>query len=264
MKTYLLAVALCLLISCKDDDEKRLKIYSFEDFNNKIELTDTACVNAKKRAEQDIEKGRISLLKSEFPVIKSFFNKAMVDEAIKSMDFTLDTVTPPDDRDENGNPELFRNDCYQMRMRQYIVNKYDYWEMDSLLAIAEKQYVTRHNNLIYQMKDLDDGFKDEKAQAIHDVIHKIELKFKYDFAYPPGYVSDTRKTSAVRVTFILMKDGSTKDIKVMPSFKYPANNKYASYFTTAIKKLITYEVWKPGYIARVPVNSRIELSYTFK
>jgi uncharacterized CHY-type Zn-finger protein len=73
---------LLFFISCTKEHEKikeePIKIYSVEDFDTKLSIIDTACINQTNRAESDIKKGKLVLnnfyLFNTKIHIKSFFD----------------------------------------------------------------------------------------------------------------------------------------------------------------------------------------------
>lgn len=266
MKRFvIIAIAMILFVSCEDSKTEKLKIYSFDDFDEKLELKDTACINATARAERDIKLKKILLHKSDFPEIKSFFKKVDVDEAIKQMGFKLDTISLPENYDDKGNRNLFSANCYQMRMRRYVIDNYDFNSIDSILGIAESKYVKANSNKVFPMSDLDGKYvSNEKGNDFFDLLDYVEIKFKHDFVYPEGYVFDKTETSSATIRFVLMKDGTIKNLTIKQHFAKPENVKFAAYFRTKITAKIMNEEWKPGYIADVPVNAAIEIVFRHK
>lgn len=252
-----------IILSCdKKEESKALKIYNYQDFRSKVKIVDTACINAKEKAYNDINTGKIYY---SIKLYKPYdYNK--LQQKFAALKIIPDTTSREDIRDSNGYLMYFHKKCYQSVMQEYVLQKYKYNTLflDSIAETVEQQYIIDHPNYIASMRDLDSFYSNDGAADFDNLLNKIRLKFNYDFIFPEDYKSDNEKKSKTTANFILLKNGNIKNLNLKSTFNNAYNAKFSKYFNDYISHLIRSEKWPSAYSVNLPVNANVEIVFKYK
>lgn len=110
----------------------------FKNRNLKVTVIDTFCINQKKRAIQDIKKGKLIYFGSDILEFKKL-TLLLEKYGIQTKDFSRSCV-------RLGG---FQPYCYQDEMRKEIDKRYGENFIDSLSEVAKKQYIMENPHLKY-------------------------------------------------------------------------------------------------------------------
>jgi hypothetical protein len=149
-------------------------------------------------------------------------------------------------------------------MNEYILNKHSSAIFDSIITKVEKQYVLDHPDYIFEMNDLDSYYMHKGSEDFNNILNTTKNYFFYYFPYPANYKFDDNKKSKTFIEFILLKDGSVKDLIIKSNFSYPENKKHANYFKEFVENSIRKCKWKPAYSSGLPVNANVKLEFKHK
>lgn len=272
MRIYLSSLILLLTFcSCKKEQTQQVvEIYSPEDFNNKVKIVDTACINETNRAKKDLQKGkaflnRMILYNRPGYSPKKYFDsegeKYVIRELAK-LGIGIDTTSILRSSLRSSIDDLFQENCYQSIMRDeiYAVLKYHSVSLDSLIRKAERQYVINNPDKIFSLEDRD--FSHNSADSFfEDFITKSEVVFKENFIYPKDYKPKKENSySYTRAHFILMKDGTITNLQVEATFQNYYNIKHKEYFEKEIRNFVLKTIWVHPKYSGVVANS--EMNFT--
>jgi hypothetical protein len=277
MKIYLILIfSFFCLISCKKENQTDKQIaendnqivYNQEtwyelwekDKNLKVEVIDTVCINQKERAKKDIDDGKLTYFYYMGMVEMYRSNTEMTELLSKyniGIDSTLTTCFAP--------APGFEYYCYEKEMRTAINKKYGESFIDSLRLKAEKKYVSKYPNNIYEFEDCDTIARYPRATNYKEHFDNYELDYFKNFKYPKRYKYKNEKSySYTTADFILHKDGSITDIVVETTFQNPENEKYRELFDKRMTDFIKKTEWIPAKSARVIVNSKMPIYVSYK
>ena len=275
-----LAIILFLIYACSAKKQtvplQVLKVYNPEDFITKVipekefKVIDTFCINETQRAEKDIKKGKLFLHDSYLDyhntyLVKSYFfgdPKKSVIQELSKFNILIDTTYIPDLYDIYGEAsKYFRNNCYQQIMEietQSLLAKHSL-SIDTLIKRAERQYIINHPNQIYTQVDSDRSFETPSEYQLF--ISKTSNEFE-SFIYPKGYKPKNESYySYTTADFVLMKDGTIKNLKVEATFQNPYNEKFRQYFEKELRDFVLATKWVHPKYSGLIVNC--EMSFTF-
>ena len=270
-----------IFLSCGKREEydvnasRVVELYSEEDFKTKIQIIDTVCINDSLKAVNDFKNGKSSLIVNHF--IKSNFYHFFDTVFRKDLTYELAKFKIKPDFDVSyptcipllGN-NMFKTDCYQSALESEILKRYKYDLLDSIKTVIERKYVLRYNNdiLSFESRDqprYDDFDGDDPA---YDFLCKLSIDFTSQVKYPEGYNIKKKKPddySYSTARFILMKDGSIKDLSIKTTFQNPVNKKFISYFEKQIIDFIkSKKKWVHPTYAGLIVNNGMEFSVFYK
>lgn len=270
MRVYLSSLILLLAFcSCKKEQPQQVvEIYSDEDFITKVKIVDTACINETQRAHRDIKNNklvynRVWLYRRERRDPKTFFDKSCEDYISKELakvNVKVDTVFPYMTDLRGPDDAFFQRNCYTLIMRDTIEKKLGKHFIDSLITKAEKLYVLRHPNKIHLLQD-----RDREDDNFYYFLIKKEKDYNKEFKHPTDYKAKNENSySYTSAYFILMKDGTIKDLDVVASFQNPYNEKFKSYFENEVRKFVMATKWEHPLVGGRIVNSEIDFVFYHK
>lgn len=266
----LLAIASCNEADKKQSNQK-IKIYNTEDFNSKVEIVDTLCINETNRAKEDIKKGKISLngdywlQNIHYYRTKSYFNKDDVFKELSNYNITKDTTLIIYNDIRTLAEDYFKKGCYQKIMKYEVekILRKNGTSLDSLIAKSERQYVFNHPDEIYKTIDSDDDRPARKD--CYNFMIKSEIDFIEEYPYPDDYKFKNEKYySYINADFILMKDGTIENLTVEATFQNPENLKYKSYFENGLRKFVLKTKWIHPKYSGIIRNSEMHFNIYFK
>ena len=199
---------LIIFSSCteKKSEQQVVEIYSPSDFFKKLKIVDTLCINEKKRAKKDIQKGKILLNYSEFYNRPGFTPKRyftgegeeFVYNELAKLNIDIDTTLIPRSCIRGITDYIFSYNCYQKVMADKVHSILDSHAMslDSLIKKAEKQYVMNHPDRIYPLDERDIGYKSGNKD-FEDFDTKSRMVFGEKFQYPDNYKFNKEKISFI-------------------------------------------------------------------
>ena len=246
--------------SCNRD--KPLKIYSQIDYyknkDTNIIIIDTFCINQKKKALNDIKKGKLTYFLMQPPYLFFGSNKEMEGLLAKydiGIDSTLTTCLRP--------PKGFSFYCYENIMEKEIKKRYGENFIDSLRNIAEINYIHKHPNKIYNFEDCDTISRYPFTKSYADFFNAYQRDFFNEFRYPKKYYyrKDNQDYSYTSAYFIIHKDSTLSQLKIETEFQNKLNEKYKTYFENSVRKFVLKTHWIPARKKGIVVNSNIELTF---
>ncbi|MGQ2984599.1 hypothetical protein [Flavobacterium sp.] len=272
MKSYLLFFFSAFLCSCsgyrQSSLETPIEIYSSDDFSKKVVIIDTACINETKRAENDIALDRLVIRPySSFmaPEFRAKYLELNIEHYIRPQlaqyNITLDTNAVMISDVVFPHDHFFVKNCYEGRMRTEIRKRHGGNFIDSITSKAEQQYVTDNPDRIFHLHEKDHIPKESKKEY-EDFIDGTDTELKKSFVYPVGYLKKSgKKSSYTDVDFVLMKNGSVKDLIIESTFQNPENEKFRAYFEAEVAKFIKNVKWMhPTFSGLI---RDCEMSYVF-
>jgi hypothetical protein len=152
MKIIILLFISIFLFFCENKENKaEIKtVYNIEEYtelwikdkniDKKIKIIDTFCINQTKKANEDIKNGKLTYFMSkyecEFIGMKKLLGKQNinVEEYLPHLSGTL-----------GG----FKRNCYQIKMWSEINKRFGQKYIDSLMALAEKDFVINNPDSLY-------------------------------------------------------------------------------------------------------------------
>lgn len=145
----------------KYDKNGKLIVYNVEEYlklkikNKKLDVTiiDTFCINQKKRAHNDIKKGRLIYFRPNYLEFNNI-SKLLLKYGIETKECVFGCL----------NPGGFKPFCYQEEMHKEIQKKFGTNFIDSITEIAKKEYVLENPNVEYieDGKDLREKYLNKK------------------------------------------------------------------------------------------------------
>lgn len=273
MRSHLTLFAfLILLSSCsvkkKEASQFPIEIYSVDDFYKKVVIIDTACMNETKRAEKDIADGRLVISPYSSFMAPEFRTKYLdLDEEryirpqFKQYNITLDTNVVMISDVVFPHDHFFSKNCYESRMRAEIRKRYGGNLIDSIIRKAEQQYVADNPDRIFYLREKD-RFIEQSKKLYEDCMAMAKIKLKNSFIYPEGYQKKNgKKASYTDADFVLMKDGTIKDLEVVSTFQNPENEKFRAYFETEVTKFVKSVKWVHPTFSGVIRNSQMNFIF---
>lgn len=268
-----------LFFSCtqeKTDRRLPVKVYSEEDFAEKIRIVDTACQNATRKAEKDIRNGKLvlnityiyrpfrhdTIIREKH--IPGFDVESEVIPLVTEFGISIDSNVLPIHDIVMTYDYYFRKHCYETRMRDAVIEKFGDTFIDSLKKTAEKKYVEKHPDLVYEADTFDSPGK-SGASNYHACYNKLNAEFRKYFVYPPEYKTKNEKIySYTTASFLLMKDGSIKELEVKASFANIYNEKFRNNFESQLKAYILKTDWISPTCHGIPVNASVDFVFHHK
>ncbi len=225
-----------------------------------IKVIDTSCINEEKKAAADIKNGK---------VVYCFFNgmtemyrsNKEMKELLLEYNIQIDSALTSCILPTRG----FRRNCYISVMKKEIEKRYGKNFIDSIRALAEKKYVLTHPNVIYRFEECDTLSRYPGANTMKEFFSKPDMAFFKNFKYPKNYKSKKEQSySYTSAYFILRKDGGITDLEVEATFQNPENKKHTEYFEKAVKDFVQKVKWIPAKKKGIPVDSKMDQTFTHK
>lgn len=262
MKKHVAIVIAVIAASCADAPPP-LELYSVEDMRNKIRIVDTACQNQEARAVSDFKNGKISMGIERIYSFKPYVTSAMIKEALSLHNIMLDTIKKQDMHDSIGRYKLFRPNCYRDKMDEKAGEILGENELMAMIDSLEKSYVRNYPDKIYSGKEYDTKW-DRKGGNFHNFRERNTSDFAMDFIYPEGYTPENNhKSSKTTVTFMLLKNGTVKNVSAHAVFMNRSNDMFKAYFEREATVFVEKAIWEPATSSGIPVNAEVtfELSH---
>jgi hypothetical protein len=262
---YILLLLTIALTSCSKNNSGIVTVYNAYDFHDKVRIEDTACINQTKRAKRDIAAGRYHYNKNYYDVrLDPDAMRFLTREDYVNLGITVDTTDCYYSDIITNIDKLFHKECYYTIMNITIEERYKS-VIDSLAYIRGTAYVKSHPDELFaqNIRDFKDYGKATDASAkVARQISYNELEFKKALIYPAGYMPKNEKNSSYTTAdFILLKDGTVKDLKVKSSFGNYDNQKFKEYFENAMKSYVLKATWVSPLYFGLKVNC--EMHFTF-
>lgn len=250
----ILLILLSLVLSCKKDTTKdtinknpgKLEILSQKDFDDKVEIIDTFCIAETKRAEEDIKNGRLVLSVDNFHVLHGLSlhdkNKSIIKELAKYK-VLLDTTPHFHTCIRHRADNFFDTECYNKFMKQEIEKKYGENFINSVIAIVQQNHITSFPDKIFSFLERDIPRDGDLSSPAYDFIKKKTFELDSKLSYPQGYIFNDKRISYVAVTFVLMKDGTVKNIETEIYFHNKQNDRFRDYFDKYFRDYVNRTKW---------------------
>lgn len=268
MKNYLILILyLFFLSSCKKENKNRIA-YNQEtwyellekDRNAKITVIDTFCINQKQKAQNAIKKGELTYF-YYMGMMKVFRNNKEMKELLSKHNIKIDSTLTTCFAPASG----FEYYCYEEEMRKAIDEKYGTNFIDSLRLEADKIYVSKHLNKIYEFEDCDTIARYPRAKTYREHFNNYEEDYLKSFKYPVDYKYKNEESySYTTADFILHKDGSVSNFETETIFQNPDNNKYRNLFNKRIIDFVKKTNWTPAKSAGFVVNSKMSVYISYQ
>jgi hypothetical protein len=170
--------------------------------------------------------------------------------------------------------------CYPNRMFQEIENRYGENFLDSLRYIADKQFIIKHPNKIYDYYKCDQISLYPNDKSYYDFVRRdtvpILLNNKNYTRYSQNYEKDFLKSaeypkdfvfkkendtlvSRINAEFTLFKNGNIKNVDIQTYFYNKINEKQSSYYSEKLKEFILKTKWVPAKNKDITVNCNVSL-----
>ncbi|WP_300669169.1 hypothetical protein [Soonwooa sp.] len=164
----------------------------------------------------------------------------------------------------DGN-EQFEN-CYETEMNQLLKNKFGTQFFDSLKLEAEKEYISKRKDSIFTFGECDQRSRHPNTENYNEQFSISQKEFFNGFTYPEKYLKRKNKElpSSTMASFILMKDGSIKNLITKSDFENAKNKVFEKLFNKKIENYVQNIQWKPATIAGIPVNSEMEVNIIYE
>ncbi len=191
---------------------------------------------------------------------RHFRCKNEMDSLLQIFNLNNDSVSQPiDEVDE----EIYNK---WRKRREQIVQKFGVNFIDSLIDIAQKQYVLNNINKTFEYRDCDTISRYSRAINYVDFSKNYLLDFWKNVKYPKNFKYRNEKDfySYMSAEFILHKNGKISHLNICFSFQNDHNNKYSTYFRRKIIKFIKRSKWIPAKSAGITVTSKVPLVIHFK
>lgn len=250
------------------------KIVDFDNINylKSANNLDSLCKVETERAENDIKKGKIVYFHF-FGMVAQYDSDFEFNELLLKNNIKIDSAMYYCTADE-------LEYCYSNRMYREIENHYGKNFIDSLRYIADKQFITKHPNKIYDYFVCDQNSLYPNDKSYYDFVRRDTVpiflnnknytrysqNYEYDFLksveYPNDYVfkkeNDTL-VSRISAEFTLFKNGNIKNVDIQTYFYNKINEKHSSYYSEKMKEFILKTKWVPARNKDITVNCNVSL-----
>ena len=160
----------------------------------------------------------------------------------------------------------FRN-CYEDEMNHLLKNKFGKSFFDSLKIVGKKEFIFKNKDSIYFFSDCDMTSRHPNTTDYNRQFELEDSDFFKNFKYPKSYIKRKNQKelySFTTTSFVLMKDGSTKNFKTESDFQIPSNKIFETNFNKQVEKYVKSISWKPATIENIPVNSEMDITITYQ
>lgn len=263
LKVFLL-ITICFLFSCNkkheqnDIEKSNDSIYVYNQNHTKKE--DTVCLNEEKRAEKDIQSGKLVYFYFRGKTKMYRSNKEMK-TLLSAYNIEIDSALVSCIPDLNG----FKRNCYASKMRIAIEKKNGNEFINTLRNLAEIQFVINNPNLVFKFEECDTTSRYPNTKNYSDYFKKPKEDFEKQFTYPKDYKFKSGKYySSTKISFILNKNGKVSNIETDCSFTDSENKKFAEYFKNETVKFVQNTKWIPAKFKGIDVNSEMNFIYFHK
>lgn len=266
MKIAFLILSVFIIISCEKKQEtyvekyRNSKLDSLETIIGKIATRDTACLKQIDSAEKKIRQDRL--------IYYLYMTEMSYGRNLEE----LKTLLKP----YGIGCELFltsclysgdgRRYCYVDYMNQTIKNKFKKGFIDSLEVKADRIYLTKNIDRVYNAMDqYDETIFYPKAKSAESQREDTGKEFFSTFKYPKDFsFKHDKYIGRSIVEFILYRNGKIKNLKIETEFEQKINNRFIPYFDNEIKTFVSKTKWIPRKQRGISVNGRLSLWIPYK
>jgi hypothetical protein len=269
MKRLFLILIIVFLFSCG-----KSKIVNFDNINylKSGNNLDSLCKVETERAENDIKKGKIVYFYF-FGMVAKYDSDLEFNELLLKNNIKVDSALYYCTADE-------LEYCYPNRMYREIENLHGKNFIDSLRNIADKQFITKHPDKIYDYFVCDQNSLYPNDKSYYDFVRQdtvpIFLNNKNYTRYSQNYENDFLKSveypkdfvfkkendtlvSRISAEFTLFKNGNIKSVDIQTYFYNKINEKHSSYYSEKMKEFILKTKWVPARNKDITVNCKVLL-----
>jgi hypothetical protein len=269
MKRLFLILIIVFLFSCG-----KSKIVNFDNINylKSGNNLDSLCKVETERAENDIKKGKIVYFYF-FGMVAKYDSDLEFNELLLKNNIKVDSALYYCTADE-------LEYCYPNRMYREIENLHGKNFIDSLRNIADKQFITKHPDKIYDYFVCDQNSLYPNDKSYYDFVRRdtvpIFLNNKNYTRYSQNYENDFLKSveypkdfvfkkendtlvSRISAEFTLFKNGNIKSVDIQTYFYNKINEKHSSYYSEKMKEFILKTKWVPARNKDITVNCNVSL-----
>lgn len=161
--------------------------------------------------------------------------------------------------------EQFEN-CYEIEMNRLLKNKFGTRFFDSLKLEAEMEYILKRKDSIFTFGECDQSSRHPSTEDYNEQFGVPQKDFFQAFTYPEKYLKRKNKElpSSTSSSFILMKDGSIKNLVTKSVFENYYNKVFEKTFNQKVENSVKNIQWKPATIAGIPINSEMEVNIIYE
>ncbi|MBC5833954.1 hypothetical protein G6N05_03580 [Flavobacterium sp. F372] len=269
MKRLFLILIIVFLFSCG-----KSKIVNFDNINylKSGNNLDSLCKVETERAENDIKKGKIVYFHF-FGMVAKYDSDLEFNELLLKNNIKVDSALYYCTADE-------LEYCYPNRMYREIENLHGKNFIDSLRNIADKQFITKHPDKIYDYFVCDQNSLYPNDKSYYDFVRRdtvpIFLNNKNYTRYSQNYENDFLKSveypndfvfkkendtlvSRISAEFTLFKNGNIKNVDIQTYFYNKINEKHSFYYSEKMKEFILKTKWVPARNKDITVNCKVLL-----
>ena len=256
-------LSLSLLVACSEQPKiNKIIAHDYSEYYvlakkyqlNEIEIIDTVCINATQRALKDVKQGKYTY--HQFSGLGNR-NKGFDEWATLFKPFNIKTKSVLTSC--IGFSDQFEEYCYEIKMNELIIDKFGVCFIDSIKVEAEKLYILKHPDKVYDYFDCDRNTKQSER------LKSLNKAYEDSFVYPEDYKFKSGEYfSFTSADFILLKDGSIKDLEVYTEFQDEANNKYKKLFTKQLTEFVLNQKWEAATSYGYPVHSEMYFSMFYR
>lgn len=259
----LIGITSCSRKEVKNDTQNlndSIFVYSEEQLyktkSKKIKVKDTNCIYQQRRAKNDIKNQNL-----KYTLIYGFgmydYSNKEFSELLSNYSIKLDSVMKPCDGPTKG----FRWFCYEETMNTEIERRFGLKFIDSLRAIADKQFIQRHPYLVLHWSECETTSRYSRAKTYDEFLTLPESDFVATLNYPKMNKRQQSKQKAnTMVSFVIYRDGTVGDIETESDFKIATNIEFAKYFEKKAIEFVKTAKWKAAEYRGLNVNSKMDLN----
>lgn len=157
--------------------------------------------------------------------------------------------------------------CYEREMNKLLKIKFGANFFDSLQIDAKKEYVMKSKDSIFSFEECDQTSRNPLTNDYSEQFELDNKMFFKNFSYPENYVKRKNEKdyfSYTSTSFILMKDGTTKNFETQSTFQNSKNKTFEKSFNQKVEDFSKRINWKPATIQGIPVNSYMDVTITYQ
>lgn len=256
-----------IFLSCKNETENESvktnskTIYSENEYmklwikdkeiHKKIKIVDTFCINQTRRAKNDIKNNKLTYF---VPFGNGNYDRSDKELSIllKKYNIKIDTLliycvrTPGFDRS-----------CYQKTMNNAISKKFGENFIDSLRYIADKEFIMKNSNYIFDFTDCDLTSRYFKAKTYEEFLEMPEN----DFIDYLNTKSSKKERANTEVFFVIYRNGKVGNIRTQTNYSITNDKKFADLFENEAINFVKKSKWLPAKYRGIEVNSEMHINF---
>lgn len=268
MKQIIFLVILILSVTCEKND-------TIQKFIDEIHANDTNCLNAIKRAENDLKNEKNIYCKS-FGMLSNLVEERHTkefDSILKSKNIEIKSAYYSDIVYENK-----RQNCYCELMNMVFEKKYGNNFIDSIHFISDSIWIRKNPDLIFSKTGLN-GIWNKPAlfpgDKFYDSEYHTGLQEKFDELYDKydrNYLVTNKENGVAQIRIDIYVDrlgkSTVKDYYITYFDNHTNKENYNKSYHKSIKdlafKLIKENKWKPATVGNINVNSEFSMIINLK